>query len=208
MNLVDVITPGIGLITIYFSWKSSNKSNKTNLKLGELQDSTAGKHRIVENIGAQRIVWINNVRELFVEFNSLCAELQINNELVLLNGVDENKEGKLISYSQQLLKVMNNIELYLNPNEPYSQFLFDRMKEMREKVHDVNTVYHMFNLHREMVVFAQNVILKAEWRRVKKETDKGEFIDKKDMLKIFNEVGKEMNPGAHESILEKYFKKT
>lgn len=192
------------LVTIGYSKNSAKKSNDTNQKVGELQVQSLDKQRIVENVGTQRIVWINTVRDKFVQFNAIAQDLHFMSFRISENYTVENAEEKLVSYSFELAKIINSIELFLNPNEPYTKFLIHSMSDMRSKASDVSVTYTVFNDQRERTVFAQNVILKAEWRRVKDETDKGRFLKKYEVDEIFEEVGNEMNGNYHTIVMSRY----
>ncbi len=203
--IASLIAGFFSFITLLSSRRVSRKANFINHRIGELQVKTQDKQRIVETIGAQRIAWINNVREQFVKFNALAQNLHFNAARVNQDGIlDQSNLDILKADTLELIKLINSIELYLNPKEMYSIFLLDRMKEMKDKASNLSTSIELYMSYSNMLTFAQNVILKSEWKRVKKETEDGEFLKPNEVLDIFDEVANDIDPVAHQLIKEEY----
>lgn len=201
--------------TTYVTKEISNETNKTtkkiaemtdkmNYKIGELNATTLDKQRIVENIGSQRVIWINNVRQHFVEYNSNVQKLHFNG--VQANHFDNIDSEKLVNFSDETLKTIYNIELFLNGEEMYSEEVISLMKKIRKR--SLNPTYTIENFEDDMVIliFVQNVILKAEWKRVKEETENGEFLKEERMNEVFDEVGTQINKELHNKLKIKYDK--
>ncbi|QUW22472.1 hypothetical protein JSQ81_02475 [Sporosarcina sp. Marseille-Q4063] len=209
-NWVAIIVAIISLlassITVYFSKKSSNKSDKVSEKLGELSASTHEKQRVVENIASQRVIWINDVRKNFVEFNSDLQKLHISRVKGDWDSVDEVFDSAM-ELAGKTLKTIFTIELFLNGNEAYSERVISTMNKSRSKIIQGNVEVKQFNQILQVLVFYQNVILKAEWRRVKEETINGSFLSDERVLEIFDEVGKELNENLHIIVLDLHMKK-
>ncbi|MDF2068009.1 hypothetical protein [Bacillus sp. Cr_A10] len=195
------------IFTIASSTKSARKSNELNEKLGKLQANTQDKQRIVETIGAQRVVWINNIRQHFVDYNSNAQKLHFNYIRLLLNN-EETKilRDKAIEISEEMVKTIHNTELFLNGDEIYSNAIISIMKKLRNDIINLNSVMsvNQFNDYLKRLLFAQNVILKAEWKRVKEETSIGDFLSEERVKEIFVEVATKLDEDMHNIIIENY----
>lgn len=187
------------------SAKNSRKSDELNKNLGKLQAITQDKQRIVETIGVQRVTWINNIRQHFVNYNSNVQKFHFNymrmsfpnEEITILR-------DKTIELSEDLMKTTYNTELFLNGDEVYSNAVISIMKNLRSDILNTNMAIEQFNDTLSKLIFAQNIILKAEWKRVKEETLTGEFLIEERVKEIFVEVATKVDEGMHDFIIQKY----
>lgn len=202
--IAAIISFGASLITIYKSSKIQTSAMKINEQLANSQMKTQDKQRIVGNIGAQRIEWVNKTRDVFIGYNANLNKLRFINSILNDNNISRyHDEIKKLSF--ELSKSKDSVELLLNPNEPYTKFLIVSMEELNKIVIGNRKFkddrYKKLNNY---IIFAQNVILKAEWKRVKDETERGQFLNDKEMETIFEVVGSSMNKETHNLIMGKY----
>jgi len=193
------------IFTIISSKKSASKSDELNDKLGLLQANTQDKQRIIETVGAQRVVWINNVRQHFVDYNSNVQKFHFNYmRLFLPNEETIILRDKTIELSEELIKTTYNTELFLNGDEVYSNASISIMQNLRSDILNSNMTVDQFNDTLKQLIFAQNIILKAEWKRVKEETSIGDFLSEERVKEIFIEVAIKVDEDMHNFIIEKY----
>lgn len=194
--LLGILLAFIGsMFSIFYSYKSSKKSNDVASNLGHLSASTQDKQRIIQTIGVQRIEWINDLRRLFVEFNDAIHTFQFD-----IASEDlfppEYFTNKYLSIS----KITNNIELYLNTEETYSSKLVIYMEQIEDDI--MQDKYEEVKRKRELIGFMQQIILKSEWKRIKEETFLGKELSSIRMREIVNEVGTSWNEILHRQINE------
>lgn len=107
------------------------------------------------------------------------------------------------------------LELYLNPTEVVSKKLLVSCNTIIDLLADATSelvtangtpVWRQldiqFKTKKRELMYYQQVILKSEWKRVKKETDKGEQLSNQEMLQIFKEVGESLNATKYNSYLK------
>ena len=203
--IAAVISFVASIITIIKSEKVQVNSAEFNRQLADSQIKSLDKQRIVGSIGAQRIEWVNKTRDVFVEYNIAFNNLSYINTVVNDDNLSEYF-GEIKHLAFELRRLINLVELLLNPVEPYTKFLLVNMKEANDMVIvgiDNDERLSKFTKH---IRFTQNVILKAEWKRVKDETEVGEFLNDEKIEKIFEEIGKGLNEDIHNLIMGKYRK--
>ncbi|WP_454844393.1 hypothetical protein [Priestia megaterium] len=193
------------LFTGFVSSRTAKKTAETNAmiskELGENNIKSLDKRRLIDTISAQRIGWITNTRNQFVEFNKLCHRLSM---IMLSKSIDKDSNpgydfGK---HYQEIAGALNHIELLLNPREFFSEQLIIYLNRMFDSLAKGNFDMEVYKQHRATVAFIQQVILKAEWRRIKDETERGEQLTKKEMKKIFKKVAKEIDCGKYEILIQ------
>lgn len=192
------------LVTIYKSSKIQSSNAKINEQLANSQIKSQDKQRIVGNIGAQRIEWVNKTRDIFIEYNTNLNQLRFINSVLNDRNISEYyNEIKRLSF--ELSKSEDAVELLLNPLEPYTKFLINSMDQInRMVIGGRNFDMERYRKLKNYIIFTQNVILKTEWKRVKDETERGEFLNDQEMENIFTEVGSNMNNEIHNLIMGKY----
>lgn len=201
--IAAVISFAASIITIIKSEKIQVNSAEFNRQLTDSQIKSLDRQRIVGSISTQRIEWVNKTRDVFVEYNTNLNRLRFINTVVNDSNLSQYfEEIKRLSF--ELHRLGDMVELLLNPMEPYTRFLLVNMKDVNKMVINGiidNTRYSKFTKN---ITFTQNVILKAEWKRVKDETESGEFLNEEKMVKVFEEVGKDMNEDIHNLIMGTY----
>ncbi|WP_157696430.1 hypothetical protein [Bacillus velezensis] len=110
VSIVAAIIALLGTgISAYISYRSSRRTT------------------LIETISAQRIQWVNRLRDKFVEFNKLINEFSYS--------IYESVEKKYVTTFDYKTKfhdlraVGNHISLLLNPNENYSEELSNEIKK-------------------------------------------------------------------------------
>ncbi|AJK64973.1 hypothetical protein KHU1_1006 [Bacillus amyloliquefaciens KHG19] len=175
VSIVAAIIALLGTgISAYISYRSSRRTT------------------LIETISAQRIQWVNRLRDKFVEFNKLINEFSYS--------IYESVEKKYVTTFDYKTKfhdlraVGNHISLLLNPNENYSEELSNEIKKMFDILleQDAYKVELYQNCY-SRIELIQQVILKAEWKRIKEETKKGRELTESEIEKIYNEKAISMN---------------
>lgn len=208
MNWAIIIAAIISLIgsiiTIYSSRNVQKKSQEISKKASEIQEKLSDKQRIVENIGAQRIEWIGKIRDIFIDYN-----YNLNRLIVTVRQLEKVKNSPLVDELElifyEINKSYNKVYLLLNPTEPYTRYLL----KMMIKVNSIDqslVVDNRFFEMKERIKTIQNVILKVEWKRVKEETVRGEFLSAFEVDQLFQSVGKQMDYELHNIIMGNYRK--
>ncbi|MCD7911605.1 hypothetical protein R3Y73_04500 [Bacillus velezensis] len=146
----------------------------------------AKKAALKSTISTERILWMNNLRDQFVDFNKLAYAYSSNK-----NTIEKNKEKNDFDFTEkhyELRALCDRINLLLNPNEEFS----DRLSKKLVKIIGLLTGDYNYNVkaydnHIKELNLIQQVILKAEWKRIKIEIKKGEELSDKKIAKIYKE---------------------
>ncbi|WP_139823801.1 hypothetical protein [Thalassobacillus devorans] len=170
---------------------------------GVLSYFSTKKGVFINTVSAERIKWINQLREHFSEYTKMVY--------IYANAVDDYNKGEITyeefrknNYNDDIVYKTTMIELYLNPTENINLALMDlhikMLQELREEFRELS--YDTYYDFQEDIEFLHQVILKAEWRRFKLESKKGKEISNKRMKEIFKEVGEEINKSKYNNLLE------
>ena len=193
---VAIITASIGAITLL-----------VNTLLGKLNLTSLKQRRYIDTVSKERIEWLNKIRDSFVEYTTLTSELTILVTFYDLGKmkVEDEKGQKYLDNLLQLEGVKQKIYLLLNPKEVYAaklNLLSDEVTKLLLKY--VNTPIadnsdELNNLNAN-INFIQQVILKAEWKRIVIEIEKGKKLNSKKVSKIFKEVAENINKERNEKL--------
>ena len=193
---VAIITASIGAITLL-----------VNTLLGKLNLTSLKQRRYIDTVSKERIEWLNKIRDSFVEYTTLTSELTILVTFYDLGKmkVEDEKGQKYLDNLLQLEGVKQKIYLLLNPKEVYAaklNLLSDEVTKLLLKY--VNTPIadncdELNNLNSN-INFIQQVILKAEWKRIVIEIEKGKKLNSKKVSKIFKEVAENINKERNEKL--------
>ena len=175
------------IINVIINWKS-NKASK--------------EQRFIQTISAQRVEWINNIRDLFSEYNKT-AFLQA----IRLHELATVQASKIEDLKVQVVSLNNHIELFLNPTEIVSKKLLEQQENITSMLIEADPNLNHDNIENSLLTlhYIQQVILKAEWKRVKEENRKGTEITDKRMMKIFQETAGKIDPKEYNLIFKKEF---
>lgn len=191
-ELLEIITPFIssllgafiGGIGVFFTVFRNSKN--------------AQKQLLVQTISEERIKWINALRDEFVEFNTNLAMYE---EIK-----PESKEG-LISKKEReryenLLSSIDKITLMINPSEYYMEYLTIKINELLQVKSTSRGSYDLnaFLNSRDKMIDLQQIILKAEWRRVKEESSTGKELSSQKTMEIYNEIAISINPEVQDFV--------
>jgi hypothetical protein len=161
-------------------------------------------NRYISSVSAERMKWINNIRDLFSQYDKI-AVLQITrfNELI------HYKNTKIEDVSNELIYLNNHIELFLNPTEIVTVKLMEIQNSITEQLlndfplpqfNDKELSKKLLLLH-----YVQQVILKTEWKRIKKENKLGKEITDEDMNDMFKKTALSIDEMKYNLIFKSYF---
>ncbi len=188
-----------------YSYRASKSAEETSHKIGKQNIKALDKSRYIEIISKERSEWIHNVRNIFAEFNEKFQLIttEMNSELSY-----SEISSKLLKQYNDLRLVWAKINLYLNPTEVVSDklkievaliFLYLNPNEKEYKNFDQDLLISIFL----NVTYLQNVILKSEWRRLKKEVEKGHELEIKEVEEIYKEIAKKHSESKYQKLLKK-----
>lgn len=146
------------------------------------------EERFIDTISVERVKWINNVRDAFSNYLKL-TNIQMNDfhqlqleDKEIAEGDEIRKRSFEITYSK------NHIFLLTNQTEPVIKKLMELQQQMTAILcsndiskFDIDQVSDLA----DDVGYLQQVVLKAEWRRVKEENRIGTEITDERMSEIF-----------------------
>ncbi|RVT56436.1 hypothetical protein [Niallia taxi] len=152
--------------------------------------------RYIDSINAERVKWINTVRDLFSEFDKTAYLMGQN---ILMGKSSENEILK-----KELIFLSNQMELFLNPTEVISKAVIDKKNSVVLALMAFNPTIDgreqglfLFDLR-----YLQQVILKSEWKRVKKETQKGKEVSKQEIRDIYIEIATAIDIESYNVLLK------
>lgn len=177
-----------------------DQTHKLTKELGEKNLKALEQRRYIDAISTERIKWINTMRDKFSEFTKFTYVQMTEFSRWKEKGFDtsdQNVRDELRDRIFEITYIRNQITLLLNPIEPVSQKLIKLQNTIaRELSKKDNIPEFEFKYWAELMgdlEYFHQVVLKAEWKRVKKENKKGEEIDDKEMSHIYTEVAKKLN---------------
>ncbi|MFK4007005.1 hypothetical protein [Bacillus safensis] len=169
-------------------------------QFGEQNLKALDKNRYIEIVSKNRAKWIEDLRKTMTEYNDSIYLIRIEmNKLVDGEDLTCERIKRLESCKVKIAHNAGKLTLILNPAEIVSKKLFLKHKEIFELLSIVpNDIYEKYNddIIDELfldVVYIENVILKAEWRRLKMEVDEGRELESKEFSKVLLDVAKELD---------------
>lgn len=152
--------------------------------------NNASRNAIVDALTKQRIEWLSNLREKFVEFNTITQEIYLDINHYKSTGT---RPKNLLEKYHLLQKNRTHIRLLLNPQEISARRLNELSGELisllfEEKDIDIEELIRILN----SVDVHQQTILKAEWQRIKEEIKNGKELEPLDLSKIYGTTYAEM----------------
>lgn len=161
------------------------------------------KNRYINNINAERIKWVNSIREAFANFNKRIFVYA--NFLDRVNDGEEEDENK--SIFPEIMYYNNLIELYLNPIEILTKKLIVLQNELIDDLSTGSIDMKKCKKDLSIIRYYQQVILKAEWKRMKKEASKGREINDYTLSEIFIKTAIDVDKSKYEEYLKTDFEK-
>lgn len=166
--------------------------------------TVARKAALNNTISTQRILWVNKLRDHFVDFNKLAYEYSFN--------LNTKKRGvktdfDFIEKHYELIALCNRIKLLLNPNEEFSKGLTEKLTEIIELLNGDYSA-KKYKMLIEDLNLIQQVILKAEWKRIKIEIKKGKLLSDKKVAKIYTDKAKSIGLLSSNLVEERQNKKS
>lgn len=192
--------------------KLGNQTHTLTKELGEKNLKALEHRRYIDAISQERIKWINNMRDKFSEYLKL-AHIQMSDLHKLKVDIhfkgpnhEEVKKSALELRDRyfEIVYVSNYIFLLLNPKEPVTEKLIGLHEEITKALNIQNVDAFKYKDWEQVVKdssYFHQVILKAEWKRVKEENKKGEEIDDAATNDIYIEVAEKLD----EDVYNKYF---
>ncbi|MGG0387827.1 hypothetical protein ABEZ76_07570 [Priestia megaterium] len=162
-------------------------------------------NRYINNINSERLKWINNIREAFSNFNksayiyaNLLGRVQKDDTLEATN--EENYTFPEAVYYADLIK------LYTNPKEILSVKLSSAMSDLLILL--TKTGDFRMSSYKDIsddIHYYQQVILKAEWSRMKKEAKAGKELNPLVITEIFMTTALEIDRNRYSVLLKEEF---
>ncbi|PDZ02666.1 hypothetical protein CON03_27580 [Bacillus cereus] len=198
--ITTIVTVIALLITSGISIWSVMRNSRITKELGEKNLESLEQKRYIDAISAERIKWINTMRDKFSE----CIKLiytQMNEfnrwKELDFDESDESVRDEFRNRAIELTYVNNQIVLLLNTTEPISGKIRNLQNKisnhLRSKDNIPNFEYEQWSALSADLIYFHQVVLKAEWKRVKKENKKGEEISDEEMNCIYTEVAKKLS---------------
>ncbi|MCH4566054.1 hypothetical protein [Bacillus sp. ES1-5] len=178
----------------------ADQTNKITKELGEKNLKALEQRRYIDTISTERVKWINTMRDRFSECVKLIYTQMTEFSRWKKRGFDNSDESvreELRNRAIELTYVNNQIVLLLNTTEPISAkitILQNKiLNHLKSKDNIPDFEYKNWSVLTQDLVYLHQVVLKAEWKRVKKENKKGEEISDEEMNYIYTEVAKKLN---------------
>ncbi|MHC8516739.1 hypothetical protein [Sporosarcina sp. ITBMC105] len=160
--------------------------------------STNKKQRIITSIGTQRIDWINKLRGEFVNYNSRCLKYEL---IRFSQSVGLNDSYDVAKDYQAVLSSQNHIELLLNPRELFVKELIKEMKAQTDLLLGGNYDKNKVESSKNRIGDLQQIILKAEWERVRIETEEGKQVKTSEMESILRNTALKINRKVYSELI-------
>ncbi|SEB27557.1 hypothetical protein [Paenibacillus sp. 276b] len=157
-------------------------------------NSSQGKQRLIETVTKQRIEWINKIRLCFSEYSELMERIPVER-------TTDNKIGEL---QFKLSYLCTHIDMLLNPKEIVTQRYIEKRDQIKRYLwDDYSKEYSPVEYYSMMqdLQYLQQVILKSEWKRLKRESRSGKEVN--DMNAIHFETAEDIDPGRFIRLLHK-----
>ncbi|MGN4739077.1 hypothetical protein [Bacillus cereus group sp. MYBK227-1] len=211
-----IITAIVAIITIIItsiiSIRTARKSNELAKDLGEKNLKALEQKRYIDAISAERVKWINDMRDRFSEYLKL-AHIQMNDldklkfDILAKGKTDPEVKKSALELRDryfEIVYVSNYIFLLLNPKEPVTEKLIGLHEEITTALNIKNIDAFKYGDWEQVVIDASyfhQLILKAEWKRVKEENKIGEEIDDAATNEIYIRIAEKLD----EDVYNKYF---
>ncbi|PGC18911.1 hypothetical protein COM08_11995 [Bacillus wiedmannii] len=191
------LTKELGEQTRKLTKELGEQTHKLTKELGEKNLKALEQRRYIDAISSERVKWINTMRDRFSEYIKL-VHIQMNDfDKWKSHGDKDIDEDVLRKRYFEITSVNNQINFLLNQTEPIVKKLVKRQSELTRELslpEDISEFNYrkLQNITEDLGYFYQ-VVLKAEWKRVKEEIKKGEEIDDDGMNNIYLSAAKKLS---------------
>lgn len=186
----DIVTMG-GISLTFLVGLSSTIFSILNSKNG----------RFINTISAERVKWINSLRNKFSDFDNRMY-IQANNLYKLETGQISNESFADVDLYYELVYLHDYMNLYLNPREAVNKEFIAVTQNILSYFQIDNFNYDTYRESAINVRYLQQVILKSEWKRLKKETNRGKEITENEMQKIYREIAETIDKDKFNEIFK------
>lgn len=199
------LTKELGEKTRNLTKELGEQTHKLTKELGEKNLKALEQRRYIDAICAERVKWINSLRDKFSDFLKN-VNLQMIDVYKLKSGNSKVDENKMSERLGEVMYLGNHIFLLLNPTEPICKkirILQFQIGKCLEKFNGSDSDRQKLNDLVDQLSFFYQVVLKAEWKRVKEENKKGEEIDQETMKKIYKETSENIDVEVYDNLYTK-----
>ncbi|KRE13702.1 MULTISPECIES: hypothetical protein [Bacillus] len=158
-----------------------------------IQNKHARRTSIVDTISRQRIDWVNKMRDNFVEINDLIFTYSLKRSSYLRDKDGWDGEYDFVKNLTTIRKLKIDIDLLLNPTEEYANELSVKLNSLLQIFPKSELDKDEAGLYQREIKKLQQVIIKSEWSRTKKEIQQGKVLTDKEVKKIYTEKAKKLN---------------
>lgn len=201
--ITAVVTILTVLITSVITIRTARKSNRLAKELGEKNLKALEQKRYIDAISVERIKWINTMRDKFSDFLKN-VHFQMGELNQLQSGNSEIDKDRMIKRYHEISYVGNHIYFLLNPTDP----ICIEIKKLQMNIFSSLSVDDISEYNSELLAdltddlaFFYQVLLKAEWKRVKEENKRGEELDDETMNVIYQTIAKRIDSETYEKYL-------
>lgn len=152
--------------------------------------STNKKQRIMASISAQRTDWLNELRHAFVKYNAACVSYDL---IRFTKSLGQNEGVSVWDEYQAVVSAQNHITLLLNPKELFVKELIFEIDKQSNLLLGRDYDKRKIDLSKKRINDLQQIILKAEWERIRIETEEGRQIKTAEMESILKNTSLKIN---------------
>lgn len=184
----------------------ANQTNEITKELGEKNLKALEQRRYIDAISAERIKWINTMRDRFSEYIKL-VHMQMNDFSEWKSqgdaGIDESELRKRFF---DITYVNNQINLLLNQTEPIVKKIVEIQSTQTIELGSPKDISKFnYQKHQEMtndLSYLYQIVLKAEWKRVKEENKNGAELSEEKMHEIYIGIAKKQSEKIYRKIIK------
>lgn len=183
-----------------------DQTHKLTKELGEKNLKALEQRRYIDAISAERIKWINTMRDRFSEYIKL-VHMQMNDFSEWKSQGDADiDESELRKRFFDITYINNQINLLLNQTEPIVKKIVEIQSTLTIELGSPKDLSkYNYQKHQEMtndLSYLYQIVLKAEWKRVKEENKNGAELSEEKMHEIYIEIAKKQSEKIYRKIIK------
>ena len=183
-----------------------DQTHKLTKELGEKNLKALEQRRYIDAISAERIKWINTMRDRFSEYIKL-VHMQMNDFSEWKSQGDADiDESELRKRFFDITYINNQINLLLNQTEPIVKKIVEIQSTLTIELGSPKDISkYNYQKHQEMtndLSYLYQIVLKAEWKRVKEENKNGAELSEEKMHEIYIEIAKKQSEKIYRKIIK------